>query len=52
MNRFRIVNVLNPELAWSNVFGWIDADEDDWDTFTLEESETLDLPLDGAWERF
>ena len=52
MNRFYIGHVDNSALAWSNTLGWVDLSEDDWDTFTLEESETLELPFEGEWVRF
>ena len=52
MNRFIIENIYNPTLVWSNTDGWVDSNEDDnYDVFTLEESETLDLPIEGKWVR-
>jgi hypothetical protein len=49
-NHFAISNTNNPELLWSNTNGWVD--DEDFDLFTLEESETLKLPLEGQWVRF
>ena len=43
-----IVKSDNETLAWSNTFGWT---EDDFDTFTPEERETLDLPMGGEWRQ-
>lgn len=52
MNRFVIENIYNSRLVWSNTDGWVDSNEDDnYDVFTLEESETLDLPIEGKWVR-
>ena len=52
MNKFIIENVFNPQLVWSNIEGWVDSNEDDnYDVFTLEESETLNLPIEGKWVR-
>jgi hypothetical protein len=42
-----IENVDEPELAWSNEWGWC---EDTFDTFSDEEKETLNLPLGGRWK--
>ena len=36
------------ELAWSNTWGWA---SEDYDTFTDEERNTLNLPMGGHWER-
>jgi hypothetical protein len=47
---FAIANKDNPELLWSNTSGWVD--HEDFDLFTLEESETLDLPIGGEWTTF
>lgn len=50
MNRYFIQNVNDSNLVWSNTCGWIDYNEDDdWDTFSLEETETLNLPIEGKW---
>lgn len=52
MNMFIIENIYNSRLVWSNTDGWVDSNEDDnYDVFTLEESETLDLPIEGKWVR-
>lgn len=45
---FIIRCVNDPELCWSNTFGWC---LDDYDTFTPEERETLRLPIEGEWEQ-
>jgi hypothetical protein len=49
MNRFVIQNTIDPDFFWSNTDGWVD--DDNFDTFSLDESETLRLPVDGAWVR-
>jgi len=52
MNHFVIVNTEKTNengLLWSNADGWTEGD--DFDVFTLEESEALNLPLGGAWAR-
>ena len=52
MNRFIIENINDRSLVWSNVHGWVDSlEDDDYDVFTLEESETLNLPVEGEWVR-
>ena len=43
-----IVNVNDPELCWSNVFGWT---SEDYDTFDEDERQTLRLPVEGEWEQ-
>jgi hypothetical protein len=48
MNNFYIRNTKEPDLYWSNSAGWT---EEEFDTFTIEESETLNLPIDGEWVR-
>jgi hypothetical protein len=50
-NHFAIYNINDPSLLWSNTYGWVD-DDDSFDLFTIEESETLNLPLEGQWVRF
>jgi hypothetical protein len=50
MNYFAISNTTDPALLWSNSEGWTDGE--DFDLFTLEESETLSLPIGGQWVRF
>ena len=49
-NYFAIVCIKNPELLWSNTNGWVD--DEDFDLFTMQETETLNLPLEGEWIRF
>ena len=49
MNQFAIQCVNNPVLLWSNTDGW--TEDEDFDLFTLEESETLNLPIEGQWVR-
>ena len=41
-----IVCVKDANLCWSNSWGWC---SETYDTFTQEERETLDLPIDGQW---
>jgi hypothetical protein len=43
-----IVNVNDPELCWSNMFGWV---SEDYDTFDEDERQTLRLPVEGEWEQ-
>lgn len=43
-----IYSINEPELCWSNFDGWV---EENYDTFSDEEKETLTLPIGGAWER-
>lgn len=43
-----IVSDEDKELLWSNVWGWTG---EDFDTFTDEERDTLNLPMGGHWER-
>lgn len=49
MNRFVIQNENDETLFWSNTDGWVD--DDNFDVFTLEESEELNLPIEGQWVR-
>lgn len=42
-----IANKQDPEVCWSNAYGWCDTT---YDTFSDEEKETLNLPIDGEWE--
>jgi len=49
MNRFVIANENDESLLWSNTDGWTDSD--DFDVFSLEETETLNLPIEGRWAR-
>jgi hypothetical protein len=46
-NTYVIQNENDFSLLWSNTHGWID--DDDFDVFTLQESETLTLPIEGRW---
>lgn len=41
-----IENIEEPELAWSNSYGWC---SETYDTFSDEEKEALNLPFGGAW---
>jgi len=43
-----IVYSNDPDLAWSNTFGWCDTT---YDTFDDEERDTLDLPMGGEWQQ-
>jgi hypothetical protein len=49
-NYFAITCINNPELLWSNTDGWVE--DENFDMFTLEETETLNLPIEGEWIRF
>ncbi len=46
-NRYVIANKNEPDLLWSNSEGWTDGD--DFEVFSLEESEELSLPIEGEW---
>ena len=50
-NFFVIENVFDSKMVWSNTEGWVDENDCNYDVFTLEESETLDLPVEGKWVR-
>lgn len=41
-----IVNNADPDLLWSNAYGWT---PDHFDTFNATERETLRLPMGGLW---
>lgn len=41
-----ITNKTEPELAWSNTYGWC---SETFDTFTDHERCVLPLPVDGEW---
>ena len=43
-----IVNKNDPELLWSNQYGWV---TEDYDSFSATEREIMHLPIDGEWER-
>ena len=45
---FIIVNQNEPDLCWSNEFGWT---VDEYDTFSVDERMTLRLPIEGIWEQ-
>jgi hypothetical protein len=47
MNRYVIRCITDHSLLWSNTDGWVD--DDCFDVFTLEETESLNLPLEGEW---
>lgn len=49
-NYFAIICITNPKLLWSNTDGWVE--NENFDMFTLEETETLNLPIEGKWIRF
>jgi len=49
-NYFAITCINNSELLWSNTDGWVEGE--DFDMFTLEETETLNLPTEGQWVKF
>lgn len=42
-----IENTEDIDLLWSNENGWTGAD--DYDVFTAEEKEQLNLPMGGRW---
>jgi hypothetical protein len=50
LNYFAIQRIDSPDLLWSNADGWTDGE--DFDLFTIQESETMTLPIDGQWVRF
>lgn len=50
MKYLAIQSNTNPEMLWSNTDGWTDGD--DFDLFTIEESQALNLPIGGQWVRF
>jgi hypothetical protein len=43
-----IENKTDWDLTWSNEDGWC---KETFDTFTDEERDTLNLPIDGVWVR-
>ncbi len=45
---FIIVNADEPDLCWSIQSGWT---SDDYDTFSLEERESVRLPAGCVWEQ-
>lgn len=48
-NRFVIECVNDRTLLWNNAEGWVEGD--DFDVFSLDETENLTLPIEGAWVR-
>jgi len=42
-----ISNKNDPKFCWSNTFGWC---SETYDSFTQQEKDTLNLPIDGVWE--
>jgi hypothetical protein len=49
MNNFAIQCINDNSLFWSNDEGWTDSDN--FEVFTLEESESIDLPIEGQFVR-
>jgi len=49
MNKFAIQSKIDRQLFWSNDEGWTDSDN--FEVFTLEESQTFNLPIDGEFIR-
>jgi hypothetical protein len=48
MNDKFIIKCINDKtLFWNNADGWVE--ENDFDVFSLDETKTLRLPLEGAW---
>ena len=45
--RWMIVNVVDQTEFWCNDYGW--CDYYDADSYTSEEKEELNLPIDGEW---
>ena len=46
-HNFAIRCVNNRELFWSNDEGWTDSDN--FEVFTLKETEQYNLPIEGEW---
>jgi hypothetical protein len=44
--RYAVGSAQDQSLFWSNEFGWV---ERYYDTFSREETEELDLPINGRW---
>jgi hypothetical protein len=36
--------------SWSNEYGWLDDRSDQYDLFTDDEKQVLNLPIDGQWQ--
>lgn len=51
MNKFVIQNINDTSQLWSETEGWIDNDDDNFDVYSLSESETMALPDNGQWVR-
>ncbi len=49
MIMYKIVNINNRELFWSNCYGW--GDRRDADLFTIKERKDFNLPIEGKWIR-
>ena len=49
MNNFAIQSKSDRDMYWSNDEGWTDSDN--FEVFTLEESQTVNLPIDGEFVR-
>ena len=47
MQNYIIVNSQEPALCWSNTLGWT---EENYDTFSETDKETMLLPIGGHWE--
>lgn len=48
-NRFVIECINNRTLLWNKAEGWVEGE--DFDVFSLDETEKLTLPLAGVWVR-
>ena len=46
---WKIVNVTDKSLFWSNDFGWVHKG---YDAFSAAERASLNLPMEGKWVRF
>jgi hypothetical protein len=46
-----IQNINDTSQLWSETEGWIDNDNDNFDVYSLSESETMELPENGQWVR-
>jgi hypothetical protein len=51
MNKFVIQNINDTSQLWSETEGWIDNDDDNFDVYSLSESEEMELPNNGQWVR-
>ena len=51
-NRFVIENKNNPSLNWNECGEWVNIGQDDnYTVYSLEESESEELPENGKWKR-